>query len=91
MRAFPNEAQAVKEETLEDRLRELLEKKREYRAKQKAFKDKNKDLLESIKSLENIVIAEVTEMKRTVVVDDIKAEYKPQVIIKLKREKNDEQ
>ena len=91
MRAYPNDAQTVPEETLETRLAELCEKKMEYRKHQKEFKDRNKDLLESIKSLENIVIAEVMEMQKTVIVGNIKAEFKPNVVIKLRKEKTDEQ
>lgn len=78
-------------ETLEDRLTRLYEMKSEYKAKQKAFKNANKHLLESIKSLENIITDEVISLKRTVKVEGIRAEYKPQVIIKLRKEKNNEQ
>lgn len=77
-------------ETLDDRLTKLYEMKVEYRRNQKAFKDANKDLLASIKSLENIIIDEVKKLGRTVKADGIKAEFKPQVVIKIKRE-NDEQ
>lgn len=78
------------EETLEDRMAKLYEMKTEYRAKQKAFKDANKHLLESIRSLENIITAEVIKLKRTVKVDGIRAEYKPVVVIKIKKEQNNE-
>ena len=77
------------EETLESRLARLYEMKLEYRRNQKAFKDANKHLLESIKSQENIVIDEVMKLARTVKIDGIKAEYKPQVVIKMKKDKKD--
>ena len=75
---------------LQEMLNDLYEMKIEYRAKQKAFKDANKHLLESIKSLENIITDEVIKRGETVKADGIKAEYKPTVIIKIKRERNNE-
>lgn len=90
-RAYPNKSlEEDAQENLETRMMHLCEMKQEYRRKQKAFKDENKHLLESIKSLENIVMNEVMSLKRTVVFGDIKAEYKPQVVIKLKKEQNNE-
>ena len=84
----PNILEETPEETIEDRLAKLYEMKSEYKSKQKEFKEKNKHLLESIKSLENIITDEVIRMKRTVKVDGIRAEYKPQVFFKMKKEHN---
>lgn len=74
---------------LEEMMTQLYEMKVEYRAKQKAFKDTNKHLLESIKCLENLVTDEVIKRGKTVKVAGIKAEYKPAVIIKIKRDENE--
>ena len=89
--AYPNKhLEEDAQENLKTRMMHLCEMKQEYRRKQKAFKDENKHLLESIKSLENIVMDEVMSLKRTVVYGDIKAEYKPQVVIRLKKEQNND-
>ena len=76
--------------TLEDFLAELLEKKTEYRRNQKSFKEQNKHLLESIKSLENIVTDEVIKRGKTVRVEGIKAEFKPTVVIKIRKGKEND-
>lgn len=76
-------------QTLEQRMELLLEMKTEYRAERKAFKDKTKHLLDSIKSLENVITAEVLERGMTVQVEGIKAEYIPTVKIRMKKEQND--
>ena len=86
----PNIVPEVPEETLEDRLAKLCEMKQEYKAKKKAFKEQTKHLLESIKSLENIITGEVLERGKTVMVAGIKAEYVPTVVIRLKKEQNNE-
>ena len=88
MRAYPNDSLKVEEETVEVRLAQLCEMRLEYRAAKKAFDNKYKNLRESIKSLENIITDEVLKAKRTVVVGDIKAEYVPTVVFKLKKEKD---
>ena len=80
----------VPEETLEDRMMRLKELKQEYRDKRKAFKESTKNLLESIKGLENIISAEVLKVGHTVQVEGIKAEYVPQVVIRLKKEQDNE-
>jgi len=77
-----------KEMTLEECLDELYEKKCEYRRKQKAFKDANKHLLESIKSLESIVTDGVIKRGMTIRGNGIRAEYKPTVVIKIKKDQN---
>ena len=79
----------IPEETLETRMVQLAEMKAEYQRDRKAFKDQHKHLLESIKSLENIVTDEVLKLGKTVTYGNIKAEYIPQVQIRLKKEKND--
>ena len=90
-RAYPNKVlEEEAQETLESRLTHLCEMKMELREKSKAFKESTKNLRESIKSMENIIISEVTELKHTVVVGDIKAEYVPSVVIKLKKEQNND-
>ena len=89
-RAYPNDALVVPEETLEDRMRLLLEMKNEYKVYRQAFKKKHENLVASIKSLENIISAEVIEKKETVIIDGMKAEYIPNVVFRLKKEKEDE-
>lgn len=80
----------IPEETLEDRMEKLAELKAEYRANKKEFERKNEHLLETIKSLENIITAEVLELGKTVTVGNLRAEFIPTVRIRLKKV-NDEQ
>lgn len=80
----------VSEETVETRLEQLLEMKLEYKAAKEAFDNKYKSLKESMKSLENIITDEVLKTKKTVVVGNIKAEYVPSVVIKVKKECNND-
>ena len=63
----------------------LAELKTEYRANKKDFERKNKNLLDSIKSLENVITDEVLKTKQTIVVGNIKAEYVPAVKIRLRK------
>lgn len=63
----------------------LAELKTEYRANKKEFERKNKNLLDSIKSLENIITDEVLKQKQTIIVGNLKAEYVPTVRIRLKK------
>lgn len=79
----------VPDDTLESRLELLAEMKTEYRAKKKAFERENKNLLESIKSLENIIVNEVIKTGHSVTVGYIKAEFVPQVKIRLKKVNDD--
>lgn len=74
---------------LEEMLRNLYEMKTEYRQKLKAFNASVKTLRETIKAYENLVTNEVIRGKETVTVGNIRAEYKPTVIIKIKKEKED--
>lgn len=90
MRAYPNDSLVLPEETLEDKLKQLLEMENEYRVYKKAFKKKHENLVESIKSLKNIITAEVLQKKETVVIDGIKAEFVPNVVFRMKKEKEDE-
>lgn len=76
-----------KPETLEQKLLDLAEMRAEYNANLKAFREKNKHLRDNIKCLENIIKQEVMERKETVIAGNIKAEYVPQVVIKVKKEK----
>ena len=78
------------DETLEDRMEKLAELKAEYRANKKEFERKNEHLLESIKSLENIITSEVLELGKTVTVGNLRAEFIPTVKIRMKKV-NDEQ
>ena len=84
----PNLLEEIPEETLEDRLAKLCEMKQEYKAEKKAFKEKTKHLLESIKSMENIITGEVLQKRQTVQIAGIKAEYIPTVVIRLKKDNN---
>ena len=78
------------EESLEDRMEKLAELKADYRAAKKEFERKHEHLLEMIKSLENIITAEVLDLGKTVTVGNLRAEYIPTVKIRLKKV-NDEQ
>lgn len=76
-------------DTIESRLELLAEMKTEYRRNKKAFEAENKNLLESIKSLENIIVGEVIKAGHSVTVGNIKAEFVPQVKIRLKKVNDD--
>ena len=84
----PNVLEEMPEETLEDRLARLCEMKQEYRDKKKAFRKSTNDLLESIKSLENIITGEVLQKGRSVQIEGIKAELVTQVVFRLKKDNN---
>ena len=64
--------------------------KAEIKEKYDAYEKSVKDLKEMKKSLESIIIEEVKQRKQTVTVGNIRAEYIPNVIIKIKKEKNHE-
>ena len=74
--------------TLENQLTRLAEIKAEIKVKYDAYERSVKELREAKKSLENIIIDEVKKRKETVTVGNIRAEYIPQVIIKMKKEKH---
>lgn len=79
------------DDSLEAKLQRLGELKAEKRAEYKAYEKKVEHTSASIKSLEAIIKAEVMELKRTVTFGNVRAEYIPQVVIKVKKEKIDEQ
>ena len=76
------------EETLEDRMKRLSEIKKELKIRNKEHEEETKNLRESKKSLENIIIDEVKKRGKSITVGDIRAEYIPQVIIKMKKVKD---
>lgn len=80
-----------KPETLETRMAKLAEMKAEYQHDLREFKEKHKHLKESIKCYENVISDEVMKMGKSVTVGNIKAEFVPQVVFKLKKEQNNEQ
>lgn len=67
----------------------LYAMKTEYRQKKKAFDEKNKTLKDSIKAYENLITNEVLRNKETVTVGNMRAEYKPTVIFRMKKDKED--
>lgn len=77
------------EDSLESRLTTLCEMKTELRDRNKAYKESTKHLRESIKAMENIIREEVVKLGKSVTVGNIRAEYVPQVVIKMKKDKND--
>lgn len=79
------------QDTLEAKLSKLAEMELELREHKKEYLNKTKHLRESIKSLKNIVIEEVKQKKETVTVGNIQAEYVPQVVIKMKKDTDNEQ
>ena len=91
MRAFPNNSLEVQEETIEEKMALLLEMETEYIGHKKAFKKKHENLVASIKSLKNIIEAEVIERGKTVTIEGMKAEYVPHVVfMKPKKEKEND-
>ena len=78
------------DDTLEAKMVRLSELKSEYKANRKAFKEANKDLTDRIQILENLIRHEVMEKRETVTVGNIRAEYVPQVVIRMKKGKDNE-
>ena len=78
-------------DTVEAKLMKLAEMKLELKQHRTEYQKKTKHLRESIKSLENIVMDEVMKRKETITVGNIRAEYVPQVVIKMKKEPEYEQ
>lgn len=78
-------------ETLDDYMIFLSEVKAELQKLDDAHREETKNLRETKKSLEAIIIEEVKKRKQTVTVGNLRAEYIPQVIIKMKKEKKNEQ
>lgn len=79
----------VDEETLESKMLRLAELKLEVKNEKQKFLDKTKHNREMIKSYEAVIMEEVKQLHRTVSVGNIRAEYHPNVVIKMKRERND--
>ena len=79
------------DDTLEAKMVRLSELKSEYKANRKAFREANKDLTDRIQILENLIRHEVMEKRETVTVGNIRAEYVPQVVIRMKKDKDNEQ
>lgn len=76
-------------DTLESKLMLLADIKTELRKRNREYQESIKHLKESKKSLEAIITEEVKQMKQTVTVGNIRAEYVPQVVIRMKKEQND--
>ena len=77
------------DDSLEAKMQKLGELKAEKRDEYKAYEKKVEHISASIKSLEAIIKAEVMELKQTVSYGNIRAEYIPQVVIKMKKEKKE--
>lgn len=77
----------IPDDSLEARLTLLSEMKAEMKAKRKEYKNNTRHLVESMKSLENIITEEVLKLGKSVTVGNIRAEYTPTVVIKLKKDK----
>ena len=86
-RAKPTEVED--KNSLESMLMQLAELKLEVKEEKQKFMDRTKHQREMIKSLENIISEEVKKLHKTVSVGNIRAEYKPMVVIKMKRGSND--
>ena len=81
---FPDDSLEAKMQMLGEIETELTQRYREY-------KNSVKELKKTRESLRNIIEEEVKQRKTTVTVGIIRAEYVESVVIKKKREKNDEQ
>ncbi len=64
----------------------LYSMKRELKAKRKTYNESVKGLVNSIHALESSIIRQVLDGGKTVQGNGIRAEYKPTVVIKMKRE-----
>ena len=76
-------------DSLEGMMTLLAELKANVKEKRKQYEDDTKHDRDEIKSLENIISEEVMKRKQTLVVGNIKAEYVPKVVFKMKKDKND--
>lgn len=65
----------------------LYEMKSELKTKRKDFNESIKGLKSSIESLEAEIVKQVLESGKTVSVGGIRAEYKPTVVIRMRKEK----
>lgn len=82
--------EVVPDESLEARIAELGVWKKELYASNKEHKEKTQHLRDIIDSAENIIKAEVMELGHSVCVGDIKVEFVPTVVIKLRKEKKND-
>ena len=85
----PDAVEVEMEDSLEKKLLRLAELKLEVRDEKQKYLEKTKHQREMIKTYEETISEEVKKLHKTVKVEGIKAEYKPQVVFKMKREKND--
>ena len=68
----------------------LYSLKTELRSESKKYRDSVKPLKDEIQLLEADIVKQVLEAGKTISVGGIKAEYKPTVIIRMKKEKENE-
>lgn len=73
-------------DTVEGRMMKLAELKLELRGYKAEYEKKTKHLRDTIRSYENIIIAEVMNRKESVTVGNIRAEYIPSVKFQFIRE-----
>lgn len=66
----------------------LYDLKTELRNKRKAYNESVKGLKNSIQQLESSITEQVLALGQTVNAGQIRAEYKPTVVIKIKRDNN---
>lgn len=78
------------DDSLEAKMEMLGEIEAELSRKYKEYKNSVKELKATRESLRNVIIHEVMERKETVTVGSIRAEYKPTVVIKKKKEQDNE-
>lgn len=72
-----------------DNLEILCAKKRELKTRRKAFNESVRPLVNEIHDLEAEIVKTVLETGKTITVGGIRAEYKPTVVFKMKREKEE--
>lgn len=87
-RAKP-ESEVEIEDSLEKKMMRLAEMQLEMRAKKNEFRSQTKHLRESIRSLQEIITADVMERGKTIVVGNIRAEYVPSVRFQMIKENKD--
>lgn len=76
--------------TIEESMTLLYEMKQDLKARRKAYNNSVKNLKDSIRSLEAVITADVIESKQTITVGNLRAEYKPAVVFKMKKEEENE-
>lgn len=70
-----------------ENLNQLYAMKRELKQRRKAYNESVKGLVNSIHNLETEVTKEVLEAGQTITIPGFRAEYKPTVVFKMKKEK----